>query len=66
MAILRQCFPQCDICEKTNIDIWAYTTKLALSNALRNGWKIIDQKLCCPECVNKLKGNADGLPGNKR
>jgi hypothetical protein len=57
MAIVRHCFPQCDECEKIDSDLWAFSNKLALAGALTHRWRIIDNKLNCPECADKKNKN---------
>lgn len=75
MAIVRHCFPQCDECEKVDTDLWACNNKLALVNALAHRWRVIDNKLHCPECADKknktltddyLRKLKDGIPSNLR
>lgn len=57
MAIVRHCFPECDLCGKVEPDLWAYNNKLALANALKHHWYIVDGKLCCSECADKRNRN---------
>lgn len=55
MSIIKEIFPQCDICHDTNPDFIGYDKIKELRKQMRiDGWIRRFGKDICPDCVTRL------------